>query len=596
MFRTVSIVAARAGRLLAAAALLAATPAAAQSSAWAWGLQTTNPTPTDGSEAGGNATAVDAVGRVYVGGASVSHATNPSANSRQFGSVGTLGPGTVGFIAQATAGGQWAWQQPVYTTGQNATGATEAEITAVAVGAGRDVYAAGFVQGAAVQVGTTTTALTGTGQAVVVVRLTPAGAVRWVRTFQTTHTSLLLAADPSTGGVVLAGAYHGTPTVGGTTLPTGNSAFNGSPFIARLDSTGQWRGAVAVPGAASVSPDFALAVGPAGQVALVGSQFTGSLVFGATTLTTPAGASRTFFAAQLDAANQWQWAVNGSSPYASSGYGAAYTPTGTLWTTGAGANGTVVGPLTLTVPGATAANSSAGFVGLLAATGQWQLVRVLAPQGDGFAGFIYPVADAAGDVVVLGALRGANGSVQTTLAGQTLTSPTSDNLLFVAGLNAAGQWRYVAAVPPTMEVEGLQPAALTLDAQANLYLTGSLHGTMTFGPTALAGTVGTASLPYYGSDVVLAKLPNAAPLAARFPSVLTPLALYPSPAHHTATLRLPAPTATPETVQIVDALGRPVQQQTLPAHTNEAMLDLTGLAPGLYLVRVGPQTARLVVE
>ncbi|MDO7875221.1 hypothetical protein Q5H93_10800 [Hymenobacter sp. ASUV-10] len=72
--------------------------------------------------------------------------------------------------------------------------------------------------------------------------------------------------------------------------------------------------------------------------------------------------------------------------------------------------------------------------------------------------------------------------------------------------------------------------------------------------------------------------------------------LAPTPATTATRLTWPSPSATPRPVQLLDALGCAVRQQVLPAHTTQATLDLTGLAPGLYLVRCGSAVGRLVVE
>ncbi|GAB3860966.1 hypothetical protein GCM10028822_39720 [Hymenobacter terrigena] len=99
------------------------------------------------------------------------------------------------------------------------------------------------------------------------------------------------------------------------------------------------------------------------------------------------------------------------------------------------------------------------------------------------------------------------------------------------------------------------------------------------------------------TDVTLlaAQVPTGAPRAA--------LALYPNPAHATATVQLPpAATATTSVLTLSDALGRLHRTQTVavPAAGRLLDLDLTGLAPGMYVVRlVGAGTARtqrLVVE
>jgi hypothetical protein len=79
--------------------------------------------------------------------------------------------------------------------------------------------------------------------------------------------------------------------------------------------------------------------------------------------------------------------------------------------------------------------------------------------------------------------------------------------------------------------------------------------------------------------------------------------IYPNPAHHTLSLMLPAvPGATKAQVLLLNAIGQQVRVNSvaLSAAATHAQLDLTGVAPGLYTVRVlaGGQAAsqRLVVE
>jgi len=82
---------------------------------------------------------------------------------------------------------------------------------------------------------------------------------------------------------------------------------------------------------------------------------------------------------------------------------------------------------------------------------------------------------------------------------------------------------------------------------------------------------------------------------ATHPAALPGVELWPNPAHHTATLRLPAG---PAQVQLRDALGRVVRAFT--AYHQETVLLLEGLTPGVYAVQImaatGTATRQLVVE
>ena len=110
------------------------------------------------------------------------------------------------------------------------------------------------------------------------------------------------------------------------------------------------------------------------------------------------------------------------------------------------------------------------------------------------------------------------------------------------------------------------------------------------GPITVQNASGTATT--VGSFIVQTATTTAASSAA------AGISISPNPTHGHATLHLPALPGT-ATLTIFDALGRTLHIQTAAANA-KAELDLIGLAPGLYTVRVqaGGSTAtrRLVVE
>ena len=581
--------------LLLASLLLFAGSVTGQAPTWQWGLQSTNPTPRDGSDAFGYAVATSAAGQVYVGG-SLNENGKPGAITRTFGNAGSVGPSRRGFVAQATAAGQWSWTVTVQPVGTSSV-PPYTSVTGIAVAPTGEVYATGIVVGAAVQVGAQTQPLSsGNSQAVFVARLNSAGVCQALQVVEGSFNAPTLAFDPSTGGVVLAGTYHGPATFGPTVLPAGAASGQESVFVARLSAAGTWLGAAAPTGTAGIITGASLAVGPTGQVAVATSQSSGSLTFGPATLTVPTGIDQAYVVAQLSPANQWQWAVgSGGSSNSSWAIGAAYTSTGALWVSGRGNNGTTLGPLTLVAPTAGSSDSYAGFVGQLSATGQWGVVRQFSPSSSGLAVGGPLTVDAQGNAVVLGGLVSFGGTVQAQLGSQLLTTTSPDLLLFIATLNGAGQWRYLAAVPQPTLASGLNPTAVALDAGGSLYLTGGFRGSLALGSSGLTGSYDPTT-PYPGfGDVVLGKLANATALAARPATAAPLLACYPNPAHFAATLHLPA-AAEATAVVLLDALGRPARTYPLPARATTAVLDLAGLAPGLYVVRCGAASGQLVVE
>ncbi|GAB3849476.1 hypothetical protein GCM10028822_13920 [Hymenobacter terrigena] len=574
------------------AAALLASPAHAQTAAWQWGLQTQNPTPTDGTMANGNAVATDAAGRVYVGGSFGEDNNGTAVATRTLPGAGTLGPGRGGFVAQATPAGQWAWAAAITSQGAGSGGRARASVTSVAATAAGDVYATGYVEGTGVQTGSLSRALGSAGQAVFVARFSSAGVCQWLLTADGISTLPTVALDPSTGGAVVAGTYHGSPSIGATALPPGTSPNGEAVFVARVSPSGQWLGAAGAAGTAGVISGLNMAVGPAGQVAISSSRGGGTLTFGAYSVATPASFDETYVVAQLSPTNQWQWAVGGTTDYSQT-IGVAYTATGALWVTGRGTAGTIIGPLTLGAAGPPAANTYSGFLGQLSPAGQWGTAQQFTPSGPGVAAFGTVAVDAAGNALALGGMAAINGAVQTTVGGQLLAASNQRLLYFIAGLSTGAQLRYVATVPAPTQYFGLTPVGIALDSSGALYLTGGFSGGLTLGASQLMGSYTPNGPP--GGDAVVGKLANATVLATRAATSTTALACFPNPARTATTLHLPA-AAQATTATLRDALGRSVRTYAIPAYAPSAPLDLVGLTPGLYVVRCGAAAGRLVVE
>ena len=103
-------------------------------------------------------------------------------------------------------------------------------------------------------------------------------------------------------------------------------------------------------------------------------------------------------------------------------------------------------------------------------------------------------------------------------------------------------------------------------------------------------TTGDGSKVIVGFDIYY---PNG-PLATAAATSATPAALFPNPAHGTATLRLPVG-APRQPLILTDALGRVVHYYSAPTWS-DTELDLRGLLAGVYSVRCGQLTQRLMVE
>ena len=120
----------------------------------------------------------------------------------------------------------------------------------------------------------------------------------------------------------------------------------------------------------------------------------------------------------------------------------------------------------------------------------------------------------------------------------------------------------------------------------------------TTGSAALAFGSVTLTNPYfngqYGSGAFLASLTDATLTSTRPATTGMSLPLFPNPAHDAATVRRPSGGAT--TLMLTDAMGREVRRYPVPAGSAETALDLRGLPAGLYLLREGTGSQKLLVE
>ncbi|MDO7851218.1 beta strand repeat-containing protein [Hymenobacter convexus] len=100
----------------------------------------------------------------------------------------------------------------------------------------------------------------------------------------------------------------------------------------------------------------------------------------------------------------------------------------------------------------------------------------------------------------------------------------------------------------------------------------------------------------YGQFTVTVRLNNGTgpALAARSAAAASPLVVWPNPAHAEVRVRVPAAASA---VALVDAMGRTVRTVPIAASSVTAVtVPLVGLAAGIYVVRAGGSSARMVVQ
>jgi hypothetical protein len=495
------------------------------------------------------------------------------------------------FVARLDAAGNWL---QVAQAGGTATDYVEA----LAVAGNGDAVVAGYFQSPALTVGPYSLLnqpdASGAviGADVYVARLNATGtwtqAVRAGGIYREFITCLALGAG---GEVIVAGTSDSATAAFGSLTLTNSS--QSTLFVARLSAAGSWTQLVAA-GSAGATGTAAqgLCLTPTGEVVVAGV-FTGPTTqFGSFVLTNsaPAIASQNtdLFVARLTAAGTWTGAVaagNGSGNETITALALDANSDAVVAGTFYGPS-TAFGPFSLlnadpsVLPNSPQVMTGDVFVARLSSLGTWtQAVRAGAAGNEAAMSLSL---DGMGTASVAGYFRGGS----TQFGSLTLANPTNPNRfqLFVARLARSGTW---SALYGTGHGGSAEARGVLADGQGTLAVCGGFaDGPVAFGSTVLAGG------PYFlGFVARLSGIPTALAATRAAPAP----ALWPNPATTTATVALPAG-ALARPLLLLDALGRTARTYFLPAHATTATLNLIGLAPGLYVVRCGAASGRLVVE
>ncbi|WP_161599646.1 T9SS type A sorting domain-containing protein [Hymenobacter nivis] len=525
--------------------------------------------------------ATDAAGHVYLGGV--------------FSGTVTLGTTTLSSVAGSldmfvtkwdVATGQFVWAQ--------AAGGPEADYVRTLAVSGANVYVGGTYRLAAA-FGPAALASGGAFNSLFVAKLVDAGATAafvWAQQpAAATSSNAAYALAVNGSNVYMGGSFFGPGTVqlGATTLTNASTSLNGtsSPpdgYVAKLVDAGPTAAFAWAQSAGGTGNDNCNGLAVVGANVYATGTFEGTAAFGTTRLAS-AGGTDAYVAKFTDegATGRLTWAqraggpgaetapaiaANGASVYIAGAFTSAAAGFGDAQLLNAGGADAYVAKLTDAGP-------TAAFAWAQAAGG---------PTDEGATG----LAVVGTNVYVDGFFRGAATAVgNTPLANADPTGATND--LFVAKLRDTGptsrfDWAQRAGGPGTENLSTLAAAGATV------YVSGVFAPPAAFGPVTLTNTVGPSSgfVAALVDNVVLA---NAPPVSAG------PGTLYPNPARTAATLRWPAGTGRgPARVSVTDALGRLVWVQTVDVSAAGLVqeIDLTGLRPGGYLVRVQTAAAKSV--
>ena len=571
---------------LLALGLVAAAPAAVRAQAPAWqSVYGIVPASTFRSEV--KATTTDAAGNVYMVG--------------EFSGTIQLGGTTL-----SSAGGdnvfiaKWSPASRSFVWALRLGGSANDYGQAIAV-SGSNVYVGGFFRSPSLTVGGSTILNTSTpnnnsadGFVVKIVDAGSSAAFGWVQRLGGAASESVDGLAAVGSSVYLAASFQSTTAeLAGTTYASAGSS---DVLVAKLTDTGPGNSVAWVQRAGGAGFDQADCLAVSGSNVYVGGTFELTAAFGTTALTSMAGGQGQpdiFVAKLADAgtAASFGWAVrgggrsafmrglaaSGSSVYAVgdfSGPAATFGPATVANAGGQAGNDAFVAKLT-------DAGTTGAFVWAQAAGGSdYDEANAVAVRGN--------------SVYVAGHFASTTATFGNTTLTKSATSPGYD--IFAARLRDNGSSGAFVWAQPAGSAADDYARAVALGG-TTVYVAGSARTPATFGSQVLSapGLVYAEPVAFVATLADATGLPNT---AAR--DALAGLRIAPNPAHGTAAVELPAALgAAPATIAVLDALGRVVRTHTAAAGT-KAELDLHGLAPGLYAVRVQaggpPATGRLVVE
>lgn len=547
-------------------ALLAALGARAQAPIWQTAVAV------NGAASMVTATAIDASGNVYVAGyftgtVSFGATTLTSAGNRDV------------FVAK------WSRASAAFVWAQRAGGTGSDDATAVAV-SGASVYVAGQFAGTATFGGRGITSF-GLNDAFTA-KLTDGGTNggwEWAVPLGGADSDQAYALAVSGTSVYVAGVFNSAVFhLGPLTLI--NASTNGATadgFVAKLADAGPVGTVTWAQQVGGSGSDFVTALAATGNTVYVTGQFSNTVAFGGTALI--GGGLSAFVTKLVDAglSSQFTWAIRAGGIVIANAVAVA------------GANVYVAGRFVFSATfGATSFTSMGNlggydaFVTKIADAGNmgsfvWA-VAAGGPRSDYAAG----VAASGANVYVVGGFSGISSFGNTSLTGVG----SADNM-FITKLTDAGSIGSFAWAMPVAGLGPQQAATVAVDSGRGVYMGGGALLPISFGSITLTGTPGA-------NAGFLASFADPT-LTATVPALTTAgVTVFPNPAHTAASIQLPpVPGVSTATLTLLDALGRPVRTQT-PATNARIDLDLNGLTPGIYALRVqvgaDTVTCRLVVE
>ncbi len=432
-----------------------------------------------------------------------------------------------------------------------------------------NVYLAGYFQSSSITFGGYTLTKTGSNADLFVVKMNPSGTTLWARNTGVASNDMDVksVAVDTLGNVYVVGSFGGpTLTFGSTVLSNGGSFPFNDMYVVKYNAAGSFVWAKRAGGTQDEIAN-SVATDAAGNVYVAGYFSSPSVVFGSTTLTT--SASSDMFLVKYDSSGSVVWAKNSGS--SSMGQSVAIDTSGDVFVSG------IFYPPSVTFGTTTLTNAGSGDAFLVKYSSTGSVVWANSLGGPGAESGACVHVSATNDVYTTGYFF----SSSVTVGSTTLTNAGMANM-YVVRCTSGGALVSAISGSPYATNGSLGGIAVTTDPSGyNMYVAGTLAGDSAAVGTTILHNMGTVS----NSDMFVARYGMPATTNVQVAGT-EHVAIYPNPVNNEMTIAYDPCNNGDGVFQLSDITGRVVLSVPLDGKKKTAMMNTSGLMPGLYLYKI----------
>lgn len=361
------------------------------------------------------------------------------------------------------------------------------------------------------------------------------------------------------GNLYITGGFSETANFGSHAITSSGGA---DPFVAKLDSEGNWLWAAGVVGSSSYDYGQGLALDEIGNPYVIG-YFKETAQFGSYSITS--SGSEDIFVAKINENGIWQWANKAGGTSWDFGYDI---------TVNEAANCCVTGKFSSTASFGTSSLTSTGsydvFVAVINENGVWQWAERAGGAGMD-CGFKITVDDAE-NIYLTGDFK------ETATFGSDTFSSSGETDIFIAKVDENGVWQWAKRAGGVDYDLGY---GIGLDNEANCYVTGYFKDTSLFGSHPLTS--------FGDSDIYLAKVFS--PVSTDFEIKPDAFGLFnsPNPFHVNTTIHYSLKQAMPVFLEVYNLKGQLIEtllDENIQAGDHSFEWNCKNAPAGVYFLKL----------